>query len=101
MSLPTDSKERKNIPIYTGNLVYFALAHAAIAECSFIGNEKHNPGERLHWSNKSKDHLDCLVRHLLQAGEIDTDGVRHSTKVAWRALAALQIELEKATDERT
>jgi hypothetical protein len=31
---------------------------------------------------------------VFEAGTVDTDGVRHSTKVAWRALAALQLELE-------
>ena len=29
------------------------------------------------------------------AGTIDTDGIRHSAKVAWRALANLQKEIEK------
>ena len=36
-----------------------------------------------------------MMRHAIQAGQIDTDGVRHSAKVAWRALANLQMELEK------
>jgi len=31
----------------------------------------------------------------MEAGTIDTDGVRHSAKVAWRALANLQKEIEK------
>lgn len=35
------------------------------------------------------------MRHLVDAGTLDTDGIRHSTKVAWRALANLQKELEK------
>jgi hypothetical protein len=30
----------------------------------------------------------------MERGTLDTDGVRHSTKVAWRALAMLQKELE-------
>jgi hypothetical protein len=51
----------------------------------------------LFWNRaKSTDEADALVRHLLQAGEIDTDGVRHSAKVAWRALALLEKELEAA-----
>lgn len=36
------------------------------------------------------------MRHEIEAGTFDTDGHRHSTKVAWRALAQLQEELEKA-----
>lgn len=42
------------------------------------------------------DHADCILRHEIEAGTFDTDGQRHSTKVAWRALAQLQEELEAA-----
>ena len=52
-------------------------------------------GSPLHWDrSKSGDELDALTRHLMEAGTIDTDGVRHSVKVAWRALANLQKEIE-------
>jgi hypothetical protein len=34
------------------------------------------------------------VRHLIERGTRDTDGQRHTAKVAWRALALLQEELE-------
>jgi hypothetical protein len=51
----------------------------------------------LHWARgKSNDQADTIVRHLMERGTVDTDGVRHSTKVAWRALAQLQLELEEA-----
>ena len=94
--LPTDAKARKAVPIATGVLDYFPDALAAVAEVSRIGNEQHNPGEPLHWSRgKSMDHADCLLRHLIDRGTLDTDGVSHSAKVAWRALALLQIELEQ------
>ena len=93
--LPTDAKARKSVPITTGVLDYFPLALAAVAECSRVGNEQHNPGEPLHWARgKSTDQADCIVRHLIDRGKIDTDGVRHSAKVAWRALALLQLEIE-------
>ena len=95
MTLPTDSKERKNIQIYSGVLKYFPDALMAVAQCSQAGNEQHNPGTPLHWDRaKSQDELDALTRHLMEAGTVDTDGIRHSTKVAWRALANLQKELE-------
>ena len=95
MSLPTDAQERKSIPIYSGCLMYFPDAIAAVAELSRIGNDQHNPGQPLHWDrSKSSDEHDALMRHLMEAGTVDTDGVRHSTKVAWRALAALQKEIE-------
>jgi hypothetical protein len=96
-SLPTDSQERKKIPIYTGLIKYFPDAVAEVARVSLIGNQQHHPDKPLHWDrNKSTDELDALARHLVEAGKIDSDGVRHSAKVAWRALANLQKELENS-----
>ena len=90
-----ESIRRKGIPIYNGMLRYFPDACMAVAECSFKSNEKHNPGTKMHWDRaKSGDELDALVRHLMEAGEMDDDGILHSTKVAWRALASLQKEIE-------
>src|SRR5690349_23449099 len=98
MTLTTDSKKRKNIPLARGLLDYFPDALCAVAELSRIGNEQHNPGEPLHWArDKSTDHADCILRHLIEAGTVDTDGMRHSAKLAWRALAQLQLELEAAS----
>ena len=95
VGLPTDASERKGVPIYSGVLMYFPDAIAEVAKCSKAGNEQHHPGEPLHWDkSKSKDEHDALVRHLLDAGTVDTDGIRHSAKAAWRALAALQRELD-------
>lgn len=97
MALPTDAQERKSAPIYSGVLQYFPDAIVAVAQLSKKGNDQHNQGQPLHWAReKSADHHDCLLRHVMEAGTIDTDGVRHSAKVAWRALAALQLELEAA-----
>jgi hypothetical protein len=101
--LPTDAKERKGIPLFSGLIKYFPDALVAVATLSRIGNDQHNPGKPLHWDrSKSTDEHDTLVRHLFEAGTIDTDGVRHSAKVAWRALAALQkeIEAERAEADR-
>jgi hypothetical protein len=93
--LPSDAKERKSLPITTGVLDYFPDALAAVAEVSRVGNDQHNPGQPLHWAKeKSTDHADCIVRHLVDRGTLDSDGTRHSAKVAWRALALLQIEIE-------
>jgi hypothetical protein len=93
--LPTDAKARKEIPIATGVLDYFPKALAAIARVSFIGNEQHNPGTPLHWDrSKSTDEADALMRHFLERGTLDKDGQPHSAKVAWRALALLEKELE-------
>jgi len=97
MALTTDAQARKDTPIYSGVLRYFPDALAAVAECSKKGNDQHNPGKELFWDrSKSGDELDALTRHLVEAGTVDTDGIRHSAKVAWRALANLQKEIEDA-----
>ncbi len=95
--LPTDKQARKNMPIATGVLDYFPRAIAYVAYVSKVGNDQHNPGEPLHWAKeKSTDHADTIARHLIERGSIDTDGVLHSGKTAWRALALLETELEEA-----
>lgn len=93
--LPQDAAARKAVPLATGCLDYFPDALAAVAAVSKIGNEQHNPGKPLFWDRtKSTDEADCLLRHFVDRGTLDTDGVRHSAKVAWRALALLQKEIE-------
>lgn len=94
-------EQRKNTPVYSGVLKYFPLALQEIARVSKAGNDQHNPGKPLHWDrSKSGDELDALTRHLLEAGQIDTDGQRHSAKLAWRALSNLQKELENEKNNK-
>jgi len=98
----TEAQKRKDTPIYSGVLNYFPDAIAAVARVSKVGNDQHNPGTALHWDrSKSKDEYDACARHLLDRAsgeELDTDGQRHMAKVAWRALAALQKELEQKVE---
>jgi len=95
-TLPEAAADRKKFPVASGVLDYFPDALVAISHLSFKGNEQHNPGKPLHWARgKSNDHSDTMLRHFLQRGTLDTDGVRHSVKMAWRALALLQEEIEK------
>jgi len=92
----SNSKARKETPVWGGVLNYFPDAVAAVARVSFKGNEKHNKGEPLHWArDKSTDQEDCIVRHMLNPYELDEDGELHIVHVAWRALAAAQLALEK------
>lgn len=108
MTLPTDSKERKNFPVHTGCLRYFPAALAGVAKTSKRGNDKHNPGEELHHNrSKSMDHSDCIVRHLMDAEDLlaaldrgDTnvtveDVLTEVSAIAWRALAYSQEIHEK------
>lgn len=96
--MPSVSEKRKDVPLATGVLDYFPNALAEVARLSRAGNDKHNPGEPLHWARgKSMDHADCIIRHLADRGTVDEeDGISHSAKVAWRALALLEEELEAA-----
>lgn len=97
------SADRKEYPMSTGLHDYFPDALADVSHVSWMGNEKHNPGQPLHHARgKSNDHADCCQRHLDQRGGFDTiviNGVerkvRHSTALAWRALALCQQEIEE------
>ncbi len=90
---------RKQVPLYSGVIKYFPDALKEVSRVSFTGNEQHNPGQPLHWAReKSTDQLDALTRHLTDhaKGEVfDSDGERHLAKVAWRALAQLQLDIER------
>lgn len=107
LTLPTDSEARKQIPAFSGCVKYFPAAIAGVARISKIGNDKHNPGEELnHDRNKSLDHADCILRHLMDTADLiaklereeNTDPEQILTEVsslAWRALAYSQTLHEK------
>lgn len=93
----SDSEQRKSMPVYTGVLKYFPDALKYVSKVSKAGNDQHHPDKPLHWDkSKSFDNEDALVRHLIDHSQdpVDDDGLLHLGKVAWRALAALQIHLE-------
>lgn len=97
-TLPTDSSERKEIPLHSGLFRYFPAALAEVAKVSKLGNDKHNPGQEMHHARgKSMDHPDCILRHLMDAEEgdgRDENGMHERAYLAWRALAWLQEGLE-------
>ena len=96
--LPVDAAQRKTYPIATGVLDYFPAAICEISNVSYVGNIQHNgAGTPLFWARgKSIDQTDTFLRHFFERGSIDVDGVRHSAKMCWRALAILQLELVAA-----
>jgi hypothetical protein len=93
--LPTNSEDRKKVPLASGVLDFFPDALIEIARVSWIGSKQHHPDKPVWWDRgKSGDHGDALMRHFLERGGRDADGGRHTAKMAWRALAMLQLELE-------
>lgn len=93
---------RKQYPVYSGFIKYFPRAIMAVAHCSWVGNEQHNPGEPLHWAKgKSPDQPDAMMRHLIDhamGNPVDDDNIQHLAKVAWRAMANLEVALACADD---
>ncbi|QDP54581.1 MAG: hypothetical protein Tp118DCM00d2C30442581_19 [Prokaryotic dsDNA virus sp.] len=82
--LPTNSLERKDIPIYHGFIKYFPDAIVEVTKQSMKGMKQH--GTKGWDKSKSQDELDAMMRHLLEDDLVS---------VAWRALAALQRKLDK------
>lgn len=97
--LPTDDKARKALPIFRGPLMYFPDALLAVAAVCKAGNDQHNPGQPMHWAReKSTEQMDTALRHMMDAGlgcTLDTDGMYHLAKAAWRILAELQLTIER------
>lgn len=106
-TLPIDSNERKEYPLFRGCLRYFPAALAGVSRTSKLGNDKHNPGEEMHHARaKSPDHGDCILRHLidvedllakynrneshLDKGVILQDILNEVNQMTWRALAFSQ-----------
>lgn len=93
------SEERKNHPVYSGFLKYFPRACMAISAHSLKANNKHNPGEPLHWNrDKSGDEMDALVRHIVDKADgmvYDEDGLMVDVAIAWRAMANIEKVLEQ------
>ena len=99
MTLPTDRDARNALPVWDGCIAYFPDTWAEIAKVSVLGNKQHGLGAKLRFARDvSTDHANKVMRHMLDhaAGRImDEDGTYHLAKAAWRALAALQVAIEK------
>lgn len=110
LTLPTDSDERKDVPVLSGCMNYFPAALAWIARISVKGDRKHNPENAgnppFHARGKSMDHGDCIVRHTMDIEDLKahlkrTDLVPNNSPAihqlleeaayrAWRSCAELQ-----------
>lgn len=91
-----DDGNREQYPLADGFFFYFPAAICEVARWSKVGNDKHNPGESLHWSReKSQDHANKILRHLLDYDQVEENGFIEAVPLAWRAMALAQTELEK------
>lgn len=95
--LPEDDAKRREYPLYDGLMAYFPAALCEVSRWSLKGNIQHNgPDAPLHWAReKSTDHENKILRHLLDARKVDKDGFPEAVALAWRALALCQTILEE------
>ena len=100
--LPTKNSERKMLPILTFLTEYFPDAIIELVKLCVAGNVQHNPElapADIKWAReKSTDQLNTAFRHLWdhKTGTVlDSDGVYHLAKTAWRTLAELQLQIER------
>ena len=92
MSLPVDPKERKRVPL-SQVFSYFESALIGLAQVIEAGKVQH---QTIGWArDKSTDHPDALLRHLIDRDSVDVDGIPHVDKVLWRAAALSQEWHEK------
>lgn len=106
LTLPTDSKERKDYPMSTGCDEYFPAALAGVARHSFLAGARHTPGQPMHHNRSaSMDHADCIRRHMTDLSDmiasVKRSGVAatpeqakaildEANALSWRALAYAQ-----------
>lgn len=114
MSLfPPDDRGRKNLPVFKMLVRYFPKAVREITKVCVVNNVRYNPERApadINWARgKSPDQLGSAFRHMLER-EVDGrvfeevpaavaevtgfDKVYVLAEAAWRALAALELEIE-------
>ena len=96
--LSTDSTERKNTPIWSTVFKNWPLALAALARHCKRGNDKHNPGQQIHWAReKSSDHEDCAARHLVDVHHYNAEigEYEEACALVFRGMCILQLLEEK------
>ena len=99
--IPEDDEERAKYPIGTYTTEYCPNAIVALARHSFEANEKHNPGEEIHWAKeKSVGSINRVFRHLFEFAWHHARGERrkakyHITAAAWRINELLERYITK------
>lgn len=99
--IPEDDAERACYPIGTYLTEYCPNALLALSKHSYEANEKHNPGEEIHWArDKSIGSINRIFRHLFEFawhyGRGEKDKSRyHLTAAAWRTNELLERYLTK------
>ena len=97
MSGITDSQLRKTMPVFRGFMKYFPEAMHLVSMLSYRANQKHAPGQQIHWvKGASADQEDCLARHLCDVDTMDEEmGLDYRVHVAWRGMAQLQAAIDE------
>ena len=93
--LPDENEVRSQYPLWDGLFAYFPAALCEVSRWSKVGGAKWND-DKLRWvREKSTDHENKILRHLLDADKEVDDGFIEAVALAWRALALCQELLEK------
>jgi hypothetical protein len=112
-----DPAERKMLRVFTVLCHYFPKAMREVTRVCVAGNAQHNPGEPLHWvRGKSMDQMNALFHHMVdhEMGEVfdqtdppeilaavDGKPLYSMAKGAWRALAELELTIEREEEKDT
>lgn len=114
--LPRNDQERKNLPIFKMICGYFPKALREVTRVAVANNVRYNPDRKpadINWARgKSTDQMGSLFRHMLESA---VDGLVYEdlppevqsacgpgfervyvlAEAAWRALAALELQIEE------
>jgi hypothetical protein len=106
-----DPEVRKMLQVFTVQSEYFPKAMREVTRVCVAGNAQHNPGEPLHWARgKSMDQMNALFHHMVDhkmghvfdetdppeiLAAVDGKPLYSMAKAAWRALAELELTIEK------
>jgi hypothetical protein len=113
-----DDKLRKHLPVFTYITKYCPKALVEMTKVSVVNNVRYNPDRApadINWNrDRSKDQLGSSLRHMMESAvdgkvfEIVPPDIAAKTGItriyvlaenAWRAVAALELEIERVQAE--